>query len=83
MSVRALHHRRAFVQGIPMHVSALPAVLNSVLQLSKQERQGSARKVTDQCCKLAYSHSEAKMCLPVLGGRSKLKPEPKPKHSDS
>lgn len=28
-----------FVQGIPMHLSAIPALFNSMLQPSKQERE--------------------------------------------
>ena len=28
-----------FVQGVPMHVSAIPALFNSMLQPSKQERE--------------------------------------------
>lgn len=39
MLVRDWHHRRMFVQGIPMHVSVIPALFNSMLQPSKQERE--------------------------------------------
>lgn len=39
MFVRDCRHRRMFVQGIPVHVSAIPALFNSMLRPSKQERE--------------------------------------------